>query len=462
MMEGNNRYISKGYLEEFEENDNNVVLIKKKINEYSSKLNNELKEHRSQSIYCGIGGILYMDLLLYECNENITYLELGYNIIKSIHKYKGKNAISFLEGDIGIYSLSSVVHYYLENETSVNNNIELLVNHMIDNKEELTSVNSECELLYGKCGYIYSFLFCKNIWMNSKYKNTILINLYRIMNSIFDYGLLNGNTMFPITSLSLYFEWHEQIYLGAAHGYAGIFFVLFKLILFFSNNLKDLCTAIIIQQNDKKKYIYNNIDENEFENSKNHVVEKLNEYIQLIYKVTDEILTHYISKEYNIYSSIKKDKNKKKNDTLIQWCHGNVGFIILLIELLKYNYVPTFFCNKYNKQFIERMGLLLWERGLLYKGFGLCHGISGNGMIFLYLYNYTNDKHWYIKALKYALFSIKYFDKFYTVPDRPDSLFEGYAALVVFLIFLLKPHLTYFPGYDIPSDFPSPKGVSSR
>lgn len=122
-----------------------------------------------------------------------------------------------------------------------------------------------------------------------------------------------------------------------------------------------------------------------------------------------------------------------------------------MIELLKYKYVPIYFKEKYNHEFLENMGYLIWEKGLLYKGFGLCHGISGNGIVFLYLYNLTNDKKWYIMALKYALFSIKYFKKFYNIPDRPDSLYEGYAGLIVFLSFVLKPDLTYFLGYDFPN-----------
>jgi hypothetical protein len=32
---------------------------------------------------------------------------------------------------------------------------------------------------------------------------------------------------------------------------------------------------------------------------------------------------------------------------------------------------------------------VVWERGLLKKGVGLCHGISGNAYLFLYLFRVT-------------------------------------------------------------------------
>ncbi|CDU19596.1 hypothetical protein YYC_01042 [Plasmodium yoelii 17X] len=462
-MEESKRYISNEFLEEFEDNEENIILIKKKINELSFRLNSENEKHANQSIYCGIGGILYMDIILYEHNNDYIYLEFGNNILKKINNYTCKNCISFLEGNIGVISLSCVLNQYIENNKSLEKNIKTLVQNIKENSKELLQINSNCELLYGKSGYIYSVLFCKNTWINSKFRFFILKNLYNVMNSIFEYGLTKAEKHFNNTFLSLYFKWHKQIYLGSAHGYAGIFLILYKLIIFFYKYINDLSISLILCYNDELINL-NDLDENEINKCKNVVISKLDDNIKLIYKVVDEIFQFYLTDEYNVYSSVRRKhkseekdnvidnfKKKKKKEQLIQWCHGNVGFIILLIELLKYKYVPIYFKEKYNHEFLENMGYLIWEKGLLYKGFGLCHGISGNGIVFLYLYNLTNDKKWYIMALKYALFSIKYFKKFYNIPDRPDSLYEGYAGLIVFLSFVLKPDLTYFLGYDFPN-----------
>lgn len=45
-------------------------------------------------------------------------------------------------------------------------------------------------------------------------------------------------------------------------------------------------------------------------------------------------------------------------------------------------------------------GEIIWERGLLKKGFGLCHGSSGNAYTLLNLYRTTNDTKWFHRALQ--------------------------------------------------------------
>ncbi len=45
-------------------------------------------------------------------------------------------------------------------------------------------------------------------------------------------------------------------------------------------------------------------------------------------------------------------------------------------------------------------GDVVWERGLLKKGYGLCHGTAGNGYVFLDLYRATNDTKWLHRAIK--------------------------------------------------------------
>jgi len=43
-------------------------------------------------------------------------------------------------------------------------------------------------------------------------------------------------------------------------------------------------------------------------------------------------------------------------------------------------------------------GEVLWHRGLLLKGNGLCHGITGNAYPFLNLAKITKDERWKIRA----------------------------------------------------------------
>jgi lantibiotic modifying enzyme len=50
-------------------------------------------------------------------------------------------------------------------------------------------------------------------------------------------------------------------------------------------------------------------------------------------------------------------------------------------------------------------GDVVWERGLLRKGYGLCHGTAGNGYVFLDLYRATNDTKWLHRAIKVSVFN---------------------------------------------------------
>lgn len=43
---------------------------------------------------------------------------------------------------------------------------------------------------------------------------------------------------------------------------------------------------------------------------------------------------------------------------------------------------------------------VIWQRGLLRKGYGICHGTAGNGYSFLSLYHLTQDKKYLYRACK--------------------------------------------------------------
>jgi hypothetical protein len=45
----------------------------------------------------------------------------------------------------------------------------------------------------------------------------------------------------------------------------------------------------------------------------------------------------------------------------------------------------------------------LWKRGILLKGNGICHGISGNAYALLSLYRATGDEKWLYRAYRFAL-----------------------------------------------------------
>ena len=102
----------------------------------------------------------------------------------------------------------------------------------------------------------------------------------------------------------------------------------------------------------------------------------------------------------------------------------------------------------------------IWDRGLLRKGFGLCHGIAGSGYAFLMMYWYTKSEEYLYRAHKMAEAmrsdevrkEVEVFHdsqrKTIGVPDFPYSLMEGLAGTICFCCDLLHPEKAAFPGYE--------------
>lgn len=58
------------------------------------------------------------------------------------------------------------------------------------------------------------------------------------------------------------------------------------------------------------------------------------------------------------------------------------------------------------------------------QGVGLCHGIAGNGYSFLTLFRATKDPTDLNRAQLFAQLAAEKWQKLYSVPDSPASLFE--------------------------------------
>ncbi len=137
----------------------------------------------------------------------------------------------------------------------------------------------------------------------------------------------------------------------------------------------------------------------------------------------------------------------------VHWCHGAPGFIPLFHKAYK-----VYGDTKYLKA-MEMALSCVWKYGILRKGYGVCHGIAGNGYSFLCLYKETRHDEYYYKALQMAecIFNeeIKKMVETYIdrqryrvgVPDLPYSLMEGLAGTVCFFCDLLHPEQAAFPGY---------------
>ena len=96
------------------------------------------------------------------------------------------------------------------------------------------------ELLYGRAGCLYSLLYTKQ-FVGKKIDKHLIASLVK---TILESGIRLSNECkkqgYKVPPLM--FEWHGSKYLAAAHGMAGIFYILFKvikisLLIVFKNSL---------------------------------------------------------------------------------------------------------------------------------------------------------------------------------------------------------------------------------
>jgi lantibiotic modifying enzyme len=97
----------------------------------------------------------------------------------------------------------------------------------------------------------------------------------------------------------------------------------------------------------------------------------------------------------------------------------------------------------------KKCGEIVWRKGLLKKGPGICHGIASSGYVHLILCRLTNEKKYLYRAIKFAEFLADERFQGAKEPDRPYSLFEGLSGTVCFLLDLLEPQSAEFPFMNV-------------
>lgn len=134
----------------------------------------------------------------------------------------------------------------------------------------------------------------------------------------------------------------------------------------------------------------------------------------------------------------------KKDDMFVDFEAGATGAIPFLISA--YN---TFKEEKYMDSLI-RAGNLIWERGIVKKGNGICFGITGNAYALHSIYRLRKDDLWLGRCLLFAMAtfdnniqkSIRNFDDptrmTVGMADTPFSLMEGLGGELVFFTELLS------------------------
>ncbi|XP_034840238.1 lanC-like protein 2 [Maniola hyperantus] len=350
--------------------------------------------HHDGTVYTGSAGLalfyLMSSLGKSEGYDDILKKALEFLELKNV---KGKR-ISFLCGDAGMLAIATVISYKLGNRRP--DNLPQYGN-LAQRLTKLISLlnDSPDELLYGKAGYLYAVLFVnKHVAGNGN----DLIPANHIVQIIA--SILRAGKEFAQQKKSespLLWQWHEKIYLGAAHGVAGILYMLLQ----------------------AREYI----DANE-----------VRDYIK---PSLDWLLNQKFSGG-NYPSSL----GSASGDRLVQWCHGAPGFVPLC--LLAYQ---VFLEEKYLETAIQ-CGDVIWQRGICTKGYSICHGVSGNAYSFLQLYQATKNPQHLYRACCFMEWCVA--ERPGTElhrPDRPASLFEGLLGRIYLAEDIMHPLQAKFPAF---------------
>jgi hypothetical protein len=390
------------------------------------------------SMYSGTGGNIYAYWRYHLLNKNkglntdttLTYIKQAYNVNLLLVK-KEENvsdftiynqSSSFFHGPIGVYTIGCILSNEIKDESAFIENFKGLKKY----KELALSNYSEDELLYGNAGYLYSLSFIyKHCILSGNFKThykDIQLDMIDIIQFLYEIGISkkeekNSKYMifpFPRNESKKH---ASKTYLGGAHGIFGVLYEMLVAINLLSDNY-------------------------------------INENIEIIKNVIKNDLIELSKLQFdsgNFPSSLKKS-----SDDLIQFCHGATGAVLV------YGLAYTIFKEELFLKIALNCGDSIWERGILKKGNGICHGITGNAYGLYYIYKITSNSDWLNKAYCMTLASIDkdiqnicseydHPQRMVTgIPDTPYSLMEGEGGSICLYSDILNgSEYMLFPGFEV-------------
>ncbi|XP_015905852.1 glutathione S-transferase LANCL1 isoform X2 [Parasteatoda tepidariorum] len=345
------------------------------------------------SVYTGTSGIAllymrFMDIKL--CSGKKDFLKDALSYVEPYITFLRKRDVTFLCGVSGPMAIASAL-FHRKGMTRESMDLARRLENL-----EREACASECpdELLYGRVGFLYSLLFLNKHLGADEFRDNII---KEVIKTIFESGQRLAKKFSNTDKAPLFYEWHGSPYVGAAHGFAGILYMLLQ----------------------AKEYL-------------------TSEQITDLVKPSIDWILSLQYPSGNFPSSLGS-----KTDKLIHWCHGAPGVVHLL--LLAYE---TFHEEKYLEA-SKQCSDVVWKRGLLRKGYGICHGVAGNGYTHLRLFQVTKDVKYLWRAVKFAEWCFDYGKHGCRTPDRPLSLFEGFAGTIYYLLDLLEPLNAAFPAFQL-------------
>lgn len=362
-------------------------------------------------LYVGIAGIGYM---FYHMSLSPAFVEEKSNLLgKGLeyiepaleyaqrHKTDKSQKSAFLLGNAGIYAVAAALYCAVGDK----GNADHCFKAYIDSAANCKPLNFlHCggdELFVGRAGYLCGVLWLEKVFGTGMFPAKDVNEICRcIVESGRNYAQRYKSPC------PLMFSYYDVEYLGAAHGLCAILQMLLSFPAYLHSDPR-------AEQDVKASVDY---------------LLSLQSRSGNFPCATDEL----------------GNRARPETDELVHWCHGAPGVVYLMAKA--YLYWKE---DKYLRSCLK-CGHLVWIKGLLKKGPGICHGVAGSGYVFLLLYRLTGDQKYLHRAHAFAdfIFSPE-FSQDARTPDSPYSLYEGLAGTVCYLIDMLKPDQAAFPFFEV-------------
>eukprot|EP00826_Nyctotherus_ovalis_P061298 TRINITY_DN8706_c0_g2_i1.p1 TRINITY_DN8706_c0_g2~~TRINITY_DN8706_c0_g2_i1.p1 ORF type:complete len:443 (-),score=98.90 TRINITY_DN8706_c0_g2_i1:158-1486(-) len=400
-----------------------IVVLALLAEKYPASVDYKVKSDGSKSydssFYSGSGGnvLLYWrqyKLYKHQCNKDkmqehlqnaVIAFETNVKVLKSGNiSLNILKSPSFFIGSAGLYTIGTLIYKEMGNMSEMLNCYKKVMGSLMMCKGK----EANDELIYGNAGYLYCLLL---LYMEDRTLFNCKTEIIEVVDLIKKEGAVSGIKgiliyTFPRTSKNFYY--------GAAHGLMGILYILMKAMA---------------------------------------VVEDLSKDRELLKSI--EASSEYLLSLQYPSGSFPKAYNAE-SEKLVQFCHGAPGAIPFLLSAYKLLGRDEYF------NAALKAGNATWQQGILLKGNGLCHGITGNAYTLHTLYRGTGDDKWKYRSCMLVDASWnpevqsvvrKYQDGTRVsvgVPDAPYSLMEGNGGTAVLYADLMgKPELVRFPGFEL-------------
>ncbi|TGZ72068.1 hypothetical protein CRM22_002303 [Opisthorchis felineus] len=309
-----------------------------------------------------------------------------------------EDCLSILLGQPGIWITAVMLYQQLNDMEQRNRFLEAYVNLAPHFQPEVIFQQGSDEYFIGRAGYLAGVAVLRSYTGEQFIADS---TIHSICDAILQSGVNYARA--HRSPCPLMYAYYGTEYLGSGHGLIGI---LFALMLFPSYLRSNPAADQAVQQT-------------------------------LLYLIS--ITSPQTGNLPCAMDEVGPQRQRPDSDILVHWCHGATGAIMA--------YARAYLLWKDERYLAEcrRCAETVWQRGLLKKGPGICHGVAGSGYAFLLMFRLTGELVYLHRAAMFATFMQSDTFRQARRPDCPHSLFEGLAGTACFFADLADPCKSGFP-----------------